>query len=79
MATQQRGQAFTLTIDKQDGRRFCSTFSSPRSSEKVIAVISRGGAIANRPQHLQHRKFCEPSGTDASCQFRTRAPQQRQR
>jgi hypothetical protein len=79
MATQQRGQAFTLTIDKQDGRRFCSTFSSPRSSEKVIAVISRGGAIADRPQHLQHRKFCEPSGTDASCQFRTRAPQQRQR
>lgn len=37
--------AFTMTVDKQDGRRFSGTFSSPRSSEKVIAVISRGGAI----------------------------------
>ena len=36
---------FTVTIDKQDGRRFSGTFSSPRSSEKVIAVISRGGTI----------------------------------
>jgi len=36
---------FTLTVDKQDGRRFSGTFSSARSSEKVIAVISRGGTI----------------------------------
>jgi hypothetical protein len=37
--------AFTMTIDKQDGRRISGTFSSPRASEKVIAVISRTGAI----------------------------------
>src|SRR5258708_10172396 len=37
--------AFTLTIDKQDGRRFSGTFSSPRRSEIVIAVIARTGTI----------------------------------
>jgi hypothetical protein len=42
---QLRSVPFTLTVDKQDGRRFSGTFSSPRSSEKVIAVVSRGGAI----------------------------------
>ena len=36
---------FTLVIDKQDGRRFSGTFSSPRHSETVIAVISRSGTI----------------------------------
>ena len=40
-----RSLPFTLTVDKQDGRRFSGTFSSPRSSEKVIAVISRTGSI----------------------------------
>ncbi len=42
---QLRSVPFTLTIDKQDGRRFSGTFSSPRSTEKVIAVVSRGGVI----------------------------------
>jgi hypothetical protein len=37
--------AFTLTIDKQDGRRFSGTFSSARGSEAVIAVVSRTGTI----------------------------------
>ena len=37
--------AFTMTIDKQDGRRVSGTFSSPRGPETVIAVISRSGAI----------------------------------
>jgi len=37
--------AFTLTVDKQDGRRFSGTFSSVRSTETVIAVISRAGTI----------------------------------
>lgn len=37
--------AFTLNIDRQDGRRFSGTFSSARGEEKVIAVISRTGAI----------------------------------
>jgi hypothetical protein len=40
-----RTVSFTLTIDKQDGRRFSGTFSSARSSSKVIAVISRKGTI----------------------------------
>ena len=34
-----------LTVDKQDGRRFSGTFSSPRSTEKVLAIISRSGVI----------------------------------
>ena len=40
-----RSVAFTLTIDKQDGRRFSGTFSSPRGGSKVVAVMSRGGTI----------------------------------
>jgi hypothetical protein len=40
-----RSISFTLTVDKQDGRRFSGTFSSARGSSKVIAVISRGGTI----------------------------------
>jgi hypothetical protein len=40
-----RGVPFTLVIDKQDGRRFSGTFSSSRSSEKVVAVLSRNGTI----------------------------------
>src|SRR5262245_30692244 len=42
---QLRSVPFTLTVDKQDGRRFSGTFSSPRSSEKIIAVVSRSGVI----------------------------------
>ena len=36
---------FTMVIDKQDGRRFSGTWSSPRSKETIIAVVSRSGAI----------------------------------
>ena len=36
---------FTLTIDKQDGRRFSGSFSSPRSSEPVIGVVTRAGTV----------------------------------
>ena len=36
---------FTLIIDKQDGRRFSGTFSSARSNETVVAVLSRAGTI----------------------------------
>jgi hypothetical protein len=36
---------FTLTIDKQDGRRFAGTFSSGRANEIAIGVISRNGTI----------------------------------
>ena len=42
---QMRQVPFTLVVDKQDGRRFSGTFSSPRSSEKVVAVLSRDGKI----------------------------------
>jgi hypothetical protein len=40
-----RSVAFTLTIDKQDGRRFSGIFSLPRGGSKVVAVMSRGGTI----------------------------------
>ena len=36
---------FTLVVDKQDGRRFSGTFSSSRSNETVVAVMSRAGTI----------------------------------
>jgi hypothetical protein len=36
---------FTLTVDKQDGRRFSGTFSSAKHNERVVAVVSRSGAI----------------------------------
>jgi hypothetical protein len=42
---QLRSVSFTLTIERQDGRRFSGTFSSARGSERVIAVFSRSGAI----------------------------------
>jgi hypothetical protein len=42
---QLRSVSLTLTIDKQDGRRFSGTFSSARGSERVIAVFSRSGVI----------------------------------
>ena len=37
--------AFTLTVEKQDGRRFSGKFTSARTSDTVIAVISRSGSI----------------------------------
>jgi hypothetical protein len=37
--------AFTLTVEKQDGRRFSGTFVSARSNDQVVAVISRNGSI----------------------------------
>ena len=42
---QLRSVPFTLVIDKQDGRRFSGTFSSARSNEEVVAVVSRNGTI----------------------------------
>ena len=35
--------AFTMTIDKQDGRRFSGTFSSARHSKTLIGVITHAG------------------------------------
>ncbi len=40
-----RSVAFTLTIDKQEGRRLSGIFSSARGSYRVVAVISRTGTI----------------------------------
>jgi len=36
---------FTLTIDKQDGRRFSGMFSSPRSTESLIGVLTQNGTV----------------------------------
>jgi hypothetical protein len=38
-------QPFTMAIDKQDGRRFSGMFSSGRSTETIVGVISRSGPI----------------------------------
>jgi hypothetical protein len=40
-----RSVPFTLTVDKQVGRRLSGTFSSPRGKSKVVAVISRSGTM----------------------------------
>jgi hypothetical protein len=37
--------AFTMTIDKQDSRRFSGSFTSARGNDPIIAVISRNGSI----------------------------------
>jgi hypothetical protein len=44
-ATRFTSKTFTMTIDKQDGRRFSGTFSSERHTETVIGVVSRSGTI----------------------------------
>lgn len=36
---------FTLTVEKQEGRRIHGTFSSPRANEAFVAVISRTGTV----------------------------------
>jgi len=36
---------FTMTVHKQDGRRFSGTFSSPRGNDKFVAAISRNNTI----------------------------------
>ncbi len=40
-----RSVAFTLIVDRQEGRRFSGIFSSPRGNYRVVAVISRAGTI----------------------------------
>ncbi len=40
-----RSAVFTLTIDKQEGRRFAAIFSSARGSYRVVGVASRTGTI----------------------------------
>jgi hypothetical protein len=44
---------FTMTIDKQDGRRFSGNFLSPRSSETIIGVLTRAG----QPAVGRHRRL----------------------
>src|SRR5215218_5605510 len=75
---------FTLTIDKQDGRRFSGTFSSPRGSETVIAVISQSGTIYMNgynvatllaPNHLDICHLSQsPTSRIASCTEFTKQP-----
>ena len=79
--------AFTMTIDKQDGRRISGTFSSPRGSETVIAVISRAGPIYMvdddgydtatmlAPNRMELCYLMQsPASRIASCTVLTRAP-----
>jgi hypothetical protein len=82
-----RSAAFTLTIDKQDGRRFSGRLSSARSNERVIAVVSRSGTIlladddgytlgtmlAPNRMELCHLHV-SPTGRIASCLELTRQP-----
>jgi hypothetical protein len=82
-----RSSAFTLTIDKQDGRRFSGTLSSARSNERVIAVFSRSGTIlladddgytlgamlAPNRMELCHLHV-SPTGRIASCLELTKQP-----
>src|SRR4051812_24589318 len=44
---------FTMTIDKQDGRRFSGTFSSERSTETVIGVVSRSRRVIGDGLHAR--------------------------
>src|SRR3954453_4522931 len=44
-ATRFTSKSFTMTIDKQDGRRISGTFSSERPAETVLGVVSRSGRI----------------------------------
>ena len=40
-----RSMSFTLVIDKQDGRRVSGVFSSARTSQALIGVLSRTGTL----------------------------------
>jgi hypothetical protein len=40
-----RSMAFTLVIDKQDGRRVSGTFSSAKTNQALIGVLSRTGTL----------------------------------
>ncbi len=44
-APELRSMSFTLVIDKQDGRRVSGTFSSARTSQALIGVLSRTGTL----------------------------------
>jgi|SRR5271166_4871132 hypothetical protein len=36
---------FTLTIERQEGRRFSGTFASARATEVIVGIISRTGTL----------------------------------
>ena len=40
-----RTVTFTMTINKQEGRRFVGILSSPKSTETVIGIVSRDSRI----------------------------------
>ena len=44
-APELRSMSFTLVIDKQDGRRVSGVFSSARTSQALIGVLSRTGTL----------------------------------
>ena len=77
---------FTLTIDKQEGRRFSGTLSSSRGTETVIAVISQSGTIYMvdhdgyslvtmlAPNCLEFYLLQSPTSRVASCTEFTKQP-----
>jgi hypothetical protein len=44
-APELRSMSFTLVLDKQDGRRVSGVFSSARTSQALIGVLSRTGTL----------------------------------
>src|SRR5262249_47627569 len=72
---------FTVTIDKQDGRRFSGTFSSPRTNEKIIGVVSRSNSIivvdddGYGPGAEPHGVVLHAPVAGRSCRFLHRADQ----
>ena len=40
-----RSVSFTMTVTRQEGRRFVATFSSPKHTETIIGIVSRAGTI----------------------------------
>lgn len=44
-APEMRSMSFTLVVDKQDGRRVSGVFSSARTSQALIGVLSRTGTL----------------------------------
>jgi hypothetical protein len=71
-----RSVAFTLTIDKQDGRRFSGIFSSPRGGTIFLADaegFSNGTMLAPDRMELCYLKH-GPDARIASCVELTKQP-----
>jgi hypothetical protein len=61
---------FTMTVDKQDGRRFSGTFSSPRGNDKFVAAISRNNTIFVVDDDGSARSWRQIAWSGATCTCR---------